>query len=573
MHGTSPSALVAAIALVAACTAAAPAAGALDDYAGRYAPARLVTEAMVEFKVREGVLTMAPLFWRPARILVAAGPDSFVMDGRPDRTVSFSRDASGRVATARVRGIGFPEPLARLASSDTLPVERLVRGQPGRALDEWLGGDVGIDLLRAIGGRMQAVPSLAPKAAMFLEELAARRPGDAALQAAAGSALVTAGRREEAVRHYRRALALDPASAEAIGALARMGSAPASSSDSGWRVPFPLDSLFSEPTPEEIAEARSAWGARDLGIRAVETVLTRPLQFGNVRATLRIVAHRVHGSRHFGAIIVPDGAPPRSCPVIVEAKGVSWDFFPLRVPEGLDVPGILGDDFGRFVLVAPGFRGETIVVGHDTLRSEGDRADAWDGATDDLLALLNVALATTPSIDPKRVCVFGRSRGGAVALLAAERDRRIGGVAAWAAPADWFRLMGLRGWTQQELVADGLRHRAAPNQSGGQFVNYFLKAAIDGRAGLRETRLRMIASSPLYAAELLPETQLHYGVDDGIVPERNGRALAAAVRQPDRCLRAFFHDGAGHDQDLFVAPRECRRAWMRMLRDGPTGCR
>ncbi len=546
----------------------------LSDYAGRYAPERFAPGVSIEIGRREGRLTIAPLFWRPPRLLVPIGRDSFQMDDRRERQVIFSRDGTGRVVAVRVAGVGFPESLRWVASGDTLPGERLERGEPRLAFDALLAAGADAGQLVTLARRMRNVPTLVPPAVAFLATLAAAFPGDAAVRIEWGNALVAAGRREEARARYRDALAIDAAAREARDALARLGDGAAA--DSGWRVPFPLAALFAPPRAAEIDTVWRRWGRRDLSPSGVETVLARTIDLGRAKATLRIVAHRVHGLRHLGAIIVPLGVRPGSCPLVLEAKGVSWDFAPLRIPEGLNVPGILGDEQARFVHVVPGFRGEQIVVGADTLRCEGGPSDAWDGATDDLLALLGVALATTPEADPSRVAVFGRSRGGTVALLAAERDPRIRLAIAWAAPTDWFEGMGLAGWTECELVADGLHHRAAANQPGGQFVNYFLRGALDGRDDLAETRLHMIASSPLFFADRAPFAQVHYGVDDGIVPECNGRSLEARVRAANSrgdCIRAFFHPGSGHDQDPFVAPRETRRALAALLGGRLPDCR
>jgi acetyl esterase/lipase len=248
--------------------------------------------------------------------------------------------------------------------------------------------------------------------------------------------------------------------------------------------------------------------------------------------------------------------------VLLEARGVNPSFSPLRVPEGLTAPGFLGDIRRRFIIGIPAFRGETLIVGGDTLRADGDPGDSWDGATDDLLAFLNVVLLAVPAASPDRVAIFGRSRGAAVAMLAAERDTRIGAVVAWAGPVDWFEAMGQTGWSVREAVADGLRVRANRFGPGGQFIATFLSRALDGHASLAACRRLMIASSPLWFAERLPLTKVHYGVDDGIVPERNGRLLAQRLADSDRtreCFRAWFHENAGHDQDLFQAPRESRR--------------
>jgi hypothetical protein len=223
------------------------------------------------------------------------------------------------------------------------------------------------------------------------------------------------------------------------------------------------------------------------------------------------------------------------------------------------------------VYVAPGYRGERVVAGADTLLSEGDRSDAWDGATDDLLALLRVAMRVVPEADTSRVCVFGRSRGGTVALLAGIREPRIDCVVAWAAPTEWLTLMGLGGWTQRELVEEGLRRRSQPGETGGQFIDYFLRAAIERRRDLAETRLHLIASSPLHFARSAGAVQAHWGIDDGIVPVVNGRRFAAAYRAGASSgpLDARFHPDAGHDQDRQLAPRQSREFLRRHILGRP----
>jgi dipeptidyl aminopeptidase/acylaminoacyl peptidase len=240
----------------------------------------------------------------------------------------------------------------------------------------------------------------------------------------------------------------------------------------------------------------------------------------------------------------------------MEAKGVSWNYFPLEL-EKLHAPRLMAELQNRFIYVVPSFRGEVLNFAGATYRSEGDRTNALDGAADDAIALLNVALRTTPEADASRICAFGHSRGGTVALLAGIRDPRVRCVADWAGPTDWFKLMGTEGWTEQELYAEGLRTRATPTETGGQSIERFLLKAIRGEETLREVRLRMLASSPLYFARRLPRVQLHYGVEDPSVPLRNGLALASEIKRQTGSasrLDAHFYTGEGHDTDRIAAP-------------------
>jgi hypothetical protein len=284
-------------------------------------------------------------------------------------------------------------------------------------------------------------------------------------------------------------------------------------------------------------------------------------------ATVRVLAHTVHGSRHYGAVIVPEGKPEKKG-VILEAKGVSWDYFPLDINRGVLSPRILGSDQGRFVYLVPSFRRERMIVDGKEYTSEGDRTDSWDGATDDALAFLEAALTVTPEADTSQIAVFGKSRGGSVALLAGIRQPRIKRVVNWVGPVDWFEAMGTEGWSQQGLVKDGLRLRSKPNGVAGQFIERFLAKAIRGERGLKETRLHMIASSPLYFAGDLPKTQGHYGLKDGMVPVRNARELQKALAgRKDSEVEIFLYEQSGHDLDNDLSVKRTRAFLMEMVEE------
>lgn len=154
-------------------------------------------------------------------------------------------------------------------------------------------------------------------------------------------------------------------------------------------------------------------------------------------------------------------------------------------------------------------------------------------------------------------------------MLTGIRDKRIDCVVNWSGPTDWFYAMGTEGWTEQELWSEALRTRANTLQTGGQNVERFLKRSIVGKAGLEDVRHRMIASSPLYFAHRLPQSQHHYGMEDASVPLRNGRQLIAVLtRHKISASRydAFFYPGQGHDTDRIQAPIKSREFIVRVLR-------
>jgi hypothetical protein len=542
----------------------------VSAYVGRFVAPGWSPEGYVDVRVREGALTWGPALWRPARRLVRVSNDTFQIEDFAERRVRFGRDARGCVATMTTEGLPFDARLRRRAPGAATPLARLLGGSAEKAVPDLLkeaGGAVAP--LVALGRRMLNVPSQRGNARRLAAELTRRFPRSAAAFTLRGEAELVGGVREAAVASFRAALTREGGSPAAAGALAMLippGPSPAEST-----LPFTLEEMLREPSPAEIDGVRAAWPREDLTPRDVAVVRTADVVLGGVVFAARLVLHGVPGRTEYGVILVPKDATAGSRPVLVEAKGVSWNFSPLRIPEGLSLPGILGGDVGKFILVVPGFRGEEVRFLGEPFRSPSAH-ESWSGAVEDLLGLLNVALATTPEADPSRVGVFGRSRGGSVALLAAARDARIRCVVSWAAPADWLRAMAPEGVTQREAAADALRRDAKLGEPGGQFLYNFLRFARTGSENLDAVRRRLLASSPLYFADSLPPAELHYGLEDAIVPERNARAIAerlGGAAGSARRVTILRHAGAGHDQDLFDAPRQTRAFLLRLLENPP----
>lgn len=511
----------------------------------------------------DGELTLRPIFWRSLQPLRQKSGDAFGIEQREDREVEFVRDGGGCVSAVRVRGFGDDGTFPRLGNEKT-PIETLLDGQPEIAARQMIRADRdGVKKFVQTGETLlRRFPSQAPTAVRFLNALASRYPEEAAVYSALGAAYVAIGNRYLALESFKRANELDPANGDAVMGLRRMKVLAPSAKEpaAGWKLPFPLESVFAKPTADEIKAAEADWAKRDLSAKKVKVVKTGTIDLGHVKATVRIISHSVHGYKHYGAVIVPEGAGKGRQPVVLDLKGVSWDFFPLNLNNLLS-PAFMGADQGKFIYVVPSFRGEVMKFDGAEYRSEGDRTDSWDGATDDALALLNAALKITPQADPARICAFGKSRGGSVALLAGIRDKRITRVLDWAGPADWFALMDAGGWTQEEIVREALLKKAQPRDEGGQFIERFLLKAVEGKWGLADVRRKMIQNSPLYFAERLPKLQAHYGIEDEIVPVINGRVLAGKSKG-----EFFYHQNSGHDLDQKIAFRESRRFLMEMMR-------
>ena len=517
----------------------------------------------VYFEQTKFGLTVRPVMWSATQLLRQEGRDKFVVVDRTSRGAEFRRDKTGKVVGVSIMGMEGEGLVLRRADSPSLPVELLLDGHTREAAAAYAARD---DLTTALGVAEQVLKRLPTKTGFvvsFLDQLAPKFIGSAKFHTLLGYALVQAGDRQKALASFRKAYELDPKNEVTISALARLGAFPGKNVEKGWKLPFTLSSVFAPPTATEIALVEKDWSTRELGVRGVQTEVRSMVTIAEHSYFVRILSHIVLGKRHYGVILIPKTAPPGPLPVVIEAKGVSPTYFPLDL-ENLSAPRMLGELADRFVYVIPAYRGEVLNFDGKTYTSEGDRTDALDGATDDAIALLNVALVTTPGIDPKRICAFGRSRGGTVAMLTGIRDKRISCVVNWSGPTDWFYLMGTEGWTEQELWGEALRTRATPVQTGGQNVERFLKRAIDGNATLADVRHRMIASSPLYFAKRLPLSQHHYGMEDPFVPVRNGRKLEAELKGREKSTFYFYPD-QGHDTDRLLAPEYSREFIARAL--------
>lgn len=492
----------------------------LREYAGRYEQS---DGNVVEVWLQDGRLILRPLFWRSTQELVPGGADAFASRERPERKAVFARDNEGRVVALTMNGIGHDAVMPRVTHDRVVPAEMLMNGKPREAARGVLRRKDAAEIGIAWGSFIaRALPSKWRDAAAFVREIARKHPENKKLREVEGALLVASGDRAAA----KKAL-VAAGDAQSLRMLEHDSS---------------LDALFAKPTRSELDTVLRRWEKRDLSPRDVEIVHRGTLEGSEVR----VLSHRVHGSLHYGAVIVPQGAT--GAPVVAEAKGVSPSYFPLdlsRVPVSMQMLG------KGFVYFLPSYRGEVLQFDGRTWTSEGDRTDVWDGATDDFLAFTAAALTVTPEADGDRLCAFGRSRGGTVALLAGIRDSRFDCVVSWAAPADHLFEMVQGGWTPQERVTEGLRAKADVFGMGGQFIETFLAKP----RTTEERRLHLLASSPLWFASRLRNTQAHYGLDDNMVSTRNGRALAAG--NPD--IEMVWHEEAGHDLDKQKAWRETRR--------------
>jgi dipeptidyl aminopeptidase/acylaminoacyl peptidase len=311
----------------------------------------------------------------------------------------------------------------------------------------------------------------------------------------------------------------------------------------GWLAPLLFgcgdDAGFDyvPPSDAQLQEVQGIWNGRDLSAQGAAVVYQDD---SHSTYQLRIYEHLVDGRKHYGAVTIPKSETQSAFPVVLFADGLDQSRPVLDVGAWVQRSQ---QRLGQAVFVVPAFRGRTLIYGEmmsdaegDSYReltfdAEGDFCDAYDGATDDAIALLNVADAEVPQADFSRLMVSGPSRGGNVALLLAERDERVTLASAQSAPTDFYR----------RDVADHF-----PSQYRCQFL-----------AGKTEdqARQRMLASSPL-RFPLKPgvaQVYIDQGEQDTTVPLWNAREMVSQLEAQQVEVQYHSYPGYGHT-DLGNSP-------------------
>ncbi|MFT4251376.1 MAG: S9 family peptidase [Caulobacter sp.] len=144
------------------------------------------------------------------------------------------------------------------------------------------------------------------------------------------------------------------------------------------------------------------------------------------------------------------------------------------------------------------------------------------------------ALVKAGQIDADRICIYGASYGGYVALQAGARHpERFKCVISRAGVSD---LVAVQTWERKESGADSPRYR------------YWLKSIGDPSAN----RAKLVETSPItYAASYGPPVLLLHGDADDIVPLQQSRIMQEAL------------SAAGRRTELKVYPREGHSDWDR----------
>jgi dienelactone hydrolase len=276
---------------------------------------------------------------------------------------------------------------------------------------------------------------------------------------------------------------------------------------------------FMELEQNDIDEVISMWQSRDLSAKNVEVIFRNEVG----KNTVLIVKHTVLSNAHYGAIILPKLMTQEKLPVVLLPDGLNQSNPPVNIDE---LAEWLSTDtrYSGYVVVFPLIRGRILNYGELTVSAEGDFCDAYDGAADDSIAILNVAQFLVPDGYFEKVVVSGVSRGGNTALLLAARDKRINTVIAIAAPTDFYRL------------EPSVRY-------GSQYdCQFFTDKSI------YEARQKMVASSPLYHSPLssVEKVVIHHGQNDNIVPVWNAMEMASKLKSLNINMESHIYKETTH---------------------------
>jgi hypothetical protein len=248
---------------------------------------------------------------------------------------------------------------------------------------------------------------------------------------------------------------------------------------------YNTDELFADPSQQEINAVLADWNSRDLSPRYTTE---QSIEISD-HLTLKMISYNVSGLKEYAAMLIPQS--DQKMPVRMYFGGFGYDV----TVNSLRLVVEQSSSDKPFIFAVPALPGQSLDIEINETHytspiSEGEHCDAFDRAVDDGIALLNVIERMEPLADVDRVSVRGGSRGATVALL-----------------------MGIHYLVQKKYSVAQARHI-------------------------------MIASSPVFFARMLPDSQMHLATDDTIVPVSQGDELKA--KADPQLFQLFTYPGRDH---------------------------
>jgi|GEM_PF-1800686 len=245
------------------------------------------------------------------------------------------------------------------------------------------------------------------------------------------------------------------------------------------------------------------------------------LSQGGINKTIETYGYQLNGAQAYGVIIYPDVAVSKDTPVALMLSGLNQEDPQLYVESLFDMFQSFSNVMDDMLVLVPSYRGN-ILKTDGNYKSAGDFCDAYEGATDDSLAFLNLAEDIVAEIDTDKVLAMGWSRGGLLAHLLGQRDDRIAMAITVSAPTDFYR-------------------QSVANHYSQQYICQFVRNKSE-----QESKQRALASSPLHFAQYSAMTLIHHGGGDSVVPSWNASEMEAGLTANAIDNRLYLYPEANH---------------------------
>ena len=278
--------------------------------------------------------------------------------------------------------------------------------------------------------------------------------------------------------------------------------------------------LFAAPTTAEMDAVERSWAQRNL---VPQNITIEETQVISPKLSAYIISFNLGTIKEYAAVLAP--ITNQRVPLLFYAGGFGINEEPVN-----SVKVKLPEEELPFIYVVPAMRGQyvSLEVNGKLLKSPlsgGSRLDAFDGATDDVIACLNAVGHLFEQADTNKSMIRGGSRGGTVALLTSIRDQRFKRVAPVAFNSDFLAL-------------------TAQFYNDPTYKAQFLDGLLNGTSTIAQTRQLIIASSPFYFAKRIPKAQLHAAQNDRITPASQAELLFNEMKK----------QGVGDRAALFIYP-------------------
>ena len=279
-----------------------------------------------------------------------------------------------------------------------------------------------------------------------------------------------------------------------------------------------LNSLFQSADSLELAAIKADW--QDFLAASDSFSIIKEMDYA-IDRKLVIVAQYAEGRKHYGAIIFPYQYDDRQkYPLLLWANGLNQQDPTSYMEDGFRKH--LYADLNNYFILIPAYRGQALSAYGKRYCADGFFGDAFDGATDDALRLLDLAKTEFKGVDKRRIAVWGVSRGGTVALLMGARDTTINTIISQSGPVNFFA-------------------KAVYQRYNFQYKYQFFSK----KEPIARIRAKILKSSPIYFIKNYPNRlMIAHGRNDQLVPIANANQLIKKMSNNQQVTTLI--DDSGH---------------------------